>query len=63
MCNKKRGLQVADMAKSSWVYKTAGDFRAGIGRDRSAAGGASAASRCTVSGTQEWQNHYNIRMA
>jgi len=30
MFSKKRGLEVADMAKSSWVYKRLRDFRAGI---------------------------------
>ena len=30
MFSKKRGLEVADMAKSSWVYKKLRDFRAGV---------------------------------
>ena len=30
MFSKKRGLKVADMAKSSWVYKRLRDFRAGV---------------------------------
>jgi hypothetical protein len=32
--NKKRGLELSDMARSSWIYRSPSYFRAGIDRAR-----------------------------
>ena len=47
--NKKRGLKVLDMAKSSWVFKKLRDFRAGI------EGMISFLKRCFGAGLCTWQ--------
>ena len=49
MFSKKRGLKVADMAKSSWVYKKLRDFRAGI------EGMISFLKRCFGAGLCTWR--------
>ena len=48
--NKKRGLKVVDMAKSSWVYKKLRDFRAGI------EGMISFLKRCFGAGLCTWRS-------
>ena len=47
--NRKRGLKVADMAKSSWVYKRLRNFRAGI------EGMISYLKRCFGAGLCTWR--------
>ena len=47
--NRKRGLKVADMAKSSWVYKRLRNFRAGI------EGMISYMKRCFGAGLCTWR--------
>lgn len=47
--NKKRGLKVADMARSSWVFKKLRDFRAGI------EGMISFLKRCFGAGLCTWR--------
>ena len=49
MFSKKRGLKVADMAKSSWVYKRLRNFRAGI------EGMISFLKRCFGAGLCTWR--------
>ena len=49
MFSKKRGLEVVDMAKSSWVYKKLRDFRAGI------EGMISFLKRCFGAGLCTWR--------
>ena len=49
MFSKKRGLEVVDMAKSSWVYRRLRDFRAGI------EGMISFLKRCFGAGLCTWR--------
>lgn len=49
MFSKKRGLKVADMAKSSWVYQRLRDFRAGV------EGMISFLKRCFGAGLCTWR--------
>ena len=55
MFNKKRGLKVVDMAKSSWVYKRLRDFRAGI------EGMISFLKRCFGAGLCTWRGLESFR--
>ncbi len=52
---KKRGLKVNDMAKSSWVYKTLRNFRAGIEGMISFLKRCFGMRRCTWSGFQSFK--------
>ena len=47
---RKRGLSILDMARSSWVYKTLRNFRAGIEAGISVLKRAFGLDRCTWSG-------------
>ncbi len=55
MFNKKRGLKVVDMAKSSWVYKRLRNFRAGI------EGMISFLKRCFGAGLCTWRGLESFR--
>jgi len=51
--HKKRGLAVADMAKSAWVYRKLRNFRAGISCFKRAYGGG----RCTWRGLDHFKRY------
>jgi len=53
--HKKRGLKVADMAKSTWVYKRLRDFRAGI------EGMISFLKRCFGLGRCDWRGFESFK--
>lgn len=53
--NKKRGIAIADMAKSNWVYRKLKNFRAGIEANISTLKRAWGISRCAWKG---WE-HFN----
>lgn len=54
---KKRGLKVTDMTRSSWVYKRLRDFRAGIEGLISFLKRAFGLDRCTWRGAQSFQSY------
>jgi IS5 family transposase len=53
--HKKRGLAVADMAKSPWVYRKLRNFRAGIEDGISCFKRAYGGGRCTWSGLDRFK--------
>lgn len=53
--HKKRGLKVADMVKSSWVYKKLCDFRAGVEGNISCLKRRYGLSRCTWRGLKKFK--------
>ena len=53
--HKKRGLKVADMVKSSWVYKKLCDFRAGVEGNISCLKRRYGLSRCTWRGLKKYK--------
>ena len=53
--HKKRGLAVADMAKSAWVYRKLRNFRAGIEAGISCFKRAYGAGRCTWRGLEHFK--------
>ena len=53
--NKKRGIAIADMAKSNWVYRKLKNFRAGIEANISTLKRTWGLSRCAWKG---WE-HFN----
>ena len=55
--SKKRGLSVADMAKSNWVYKHLRNFRAGIEANISTLKRAYGLSRCNWSGWEGFKQY------
>jgi IS5 family transposase len=55
--SKKRGLKVADMAKSSWVYKRLRNFRAGIEGMISFLKRCFGAGRCTWQGLESFKSY------
>jgi IS5 family transposase len=57
MFSKKRGLQVVDMAKSSYVYKKLRDFRAGIEGMISFLKRSFGAGRCTWRGLASFKSY------
>ena len=54
---KKRGLEVSDMAKSTWVYKRLRDFRAGIEGMISFLKRCFGLTRCTWRGFQSFKSY------
>ena len=54
--NKKRGLSIADMAKSAWVYRQLKNFRAGIEAGISCLKRAYGLTRCTWKGLQHYRS-------
>ena len=54
---KKRGLSVAEMAKSSWVYKKLRNFRAGIEAGISVLKRAFGLDRCTWCGWEGFRRY------
>ena len=57
MFNKKCGLKVVDMAKSTWVYKKLRDFRAGIEGMISFLKRCFGVSRCTWCGLESFKSY------
>ncbi len=55
--SKGRGLEVGDMAKSSWVYKRLRDFRAGIEGNISFLKRIFGLDRCTWKSWQSFQSY------
>ncbi len=54
--NKKRGLNIVDMAKSAWVYRQLRNFRAGIEAGISCLKRAYGLTRCTWKGLQHYRS-------
>ena len=54
--NKKRGLDIVDMAKSAWVYRQLRNFRAGIESNISCLKRAYGLTRCNWKGLQHFQS-------
>ncbi len=54
--NKKRGLDIVDMAKSAWVYRKLKNFRAGIEAGISCLKRAYGLTRCTWKGLQHYRS-------
>ncbi len=54
--NKKRGLDIVDMAKSTWVYRQLKNFRAGIESNISCLKRKYGLTRCTWKGLQHFQS-------
>lgn len=54
--NKKRGLNIVDMAKSAWVYRQLKNFRAGIEAGISCLKRAYGLTRCTWKGLQHYRS-------
>jgi IS5 family transposase len=54
--NKKRGLDIVDMAKSTWVYRQLKNFRAGIESNISCLKRAYGLTRCNWKGLQHFQS-------
>ena len=54
--SKKRGLSIADMAKSAWVYRQLKNFRAGIEAGISCLKRAYGLTRCTWKGLQHYRS-------
>lgn len=54
--NKKRGLDIVDMAKSAWVYRQLKNFRAGIEAGISCLKRAYGLTRCTWKGLQHYRS-------
>ena len=52
--HKKRGLEVADMVRSSWVYKQLRNFRAGIEGNISTLKRVFGLSRCNRRGRENF---------
>ena len=54
---KKRGLKVSEMTRSSWVYKRLRDFRAGIEGLISFLKRAFGLDRCTWQGAESFESY------
>lgn len=55
--NRKRGLEIEDMAKSSWVYRKLKNFRAGIEGNISCLKRAYGLGRCSWKGLDHFKSY------